>query len=286
MIFDAHTDVLFDIINGNHSFDYHLNEMEYYHGAVLNYYFKGNESYSSFLFVLERIKQFYNNNCDTLIKRHFILGIEGLGPLKYLKDIKTLHDAGIRIVTLTWNDMNKIATGTYQNKLRGLTAFGKKVLKKLKEYNIVLDLSHLNEKSFYDVINSYDGPMIVSHSNIKCLKRDERNLNKNQLKQLLKRRILVGVNSYSNFAGKIIDDFINIIVCLKKYIGIDLICLGLDFDYYLANTIKIGAVKGLQTPKDIPNILKLLKQKGFKEKEIKKIFYENIINFFKSSLIL
>ena len=286
MIFDAHTDVLFDIINGNHSFDYHLNEMEYYHGAVLNYYFKGNESYSSFLFVLERIKQFYNNNCDALIKRHFILGIEGLGPLKYLKDIKTLHDAGIRIVTLTWNDMNKIATGTYQNKLRGLTTFGKKVLKKLKEYNIVLDLSHLNEKSFYDVINSYDGPMIVSHSNIKCLKRDERNLSKNQLKQLLKRRILVGVNSYSNFAGKTIDDFINIIVCLKKYIGIDLICLGLDFDYYLANTIKIGAVKGLQTPKDIPNILKLLKQKGFKEKEIKKIFYENIINFFKSSLIL
>ena len=286
MIFDAHTDVLFDIINGNHSFDYHLNEMEYYHGAVLNYYFKGNESYSSFLFVLERIKQFYNNNCDALIKRHFILGIEGLGPLKYLKDIKTLHDAGIRIVTLTWNDMNKIATGTYQNKLRGLTTFGKKVLKKLKEYNIVLDLSHLNEKSFYDVINSYDGPMIVSHSNIKCLKRDERNLSKNQLKQLLKRRILVGVNSYSNFAGKTIDDFINIIVCLKKYIGIDLICLGLDFDYYLANTIKIGAVKGLQTPKDIPNILKLLKQNGFKEKEIKKIFYENIINFFKSSLIL
>ena len=286
MIFDAHTDVLFDIINGNHSFDYHLNEMEYYHGAVLNYYFKGNESYSSFLFVLERIKQFYNNNCDALIKRHFILGIEGLGPLKYLKDIKTLHDAGIRIVTLTWNDMNKIATGTYQNKLRGLTTFGKKVLKKLKEYNIVLDLSHLNEKSFYDVINSYDGAMIVSHSNIKCLKRDERNLSKNQLKQLLKRRILVGVNSYSNFSGKTIDDFINIIVCLKKYIGIDLICLGLDFDYYLANTIKIGAVKGLQTPKDIPNILKLLKQKGFKEKEIKKIFYENIINFFKSSLIL
>ena len=156
----------------------------------------------------------------------------------------------------------------------------------MKEYNIVLDLSHLNEKSFYDVINSYDGAMIVSHSNIKCLKRDERNLSKNQLKQLLKRRILVGVNSYSNFAGKTIDDFINIIVCLKKYIGIDLICLGLDFDYYLANTIKIGAVKGLQTPKDIPNILKLLKQKGFKEKEIKKIFYENIINFFKSSLIL
>lgn len=286
MIFDTHTDVLFDIINNNHSFSYHLHEMNGYYGAVLNYYFKGNESYDSFLFVLGEIKKFYKSNFNVIKKRNFILGIEGLGPLRSLSDIKLLKDAGIKIVTLTWNDENKIATGTYQNKKRGLTDFGKLLLTELKKENIILDLSHLNVKSFYDVMRFYDGKMIVSHSNVRRLKNNERNLTDNQLRVLKDRNILVGVNAYHKFVGKDINDYIKIINYLKNIIGLDKICLGLDFDYYLSNASSSGSIKGLQKPDNLNNLYDSLIKEKYSREEIKNIFYKNAINFFKSTLIM
>lgn len=286
MIFDTHTDVLFDIINNNHSFSYHLHEMSGYYGAVLNYYFKGNESYDSFLFVLGEIKKFYKSNFNVIKKRNFILGIEGLGPLRSLSDIKLLKDAGIKIVTLTWNDENKIATGTYQNKKRGLTDFGKLLLTELKKENIILDLSHLNVKSFYDVMRFYDGKMIVSHSNVRRLKNNERNLTDNQLRVLKDRKILVGVNAYHKFVGKDINDYIKIINYLKNIIGLDKICLGLDFDYYLSNASSNGSIKGLQKADDLNKLYDSLIKEKYSREEIKNIFYKNAINFFKSTLIM
>lgn len=286
MIFDTHTDVLFDIINNNHSFSCHLHEMSGYYGAVLNYYFKGNESYDSFLFVLGEIKKFYKSNFNVIKKRNFILGIEGLGPLRSLSDIKLLKDAGIKIVTLTWNDENKIATGTYQNKKRGLTDFGKLLLTELKKKNIILDLSHLNVKSFYDVMRFYDGKMIVSHSNVRRLKNNERNLTDNQLRVLKDRNILVGVNAYHKFVGKDINDYIKIINYLKNIIGLDKICLGLDFDYYLSNASSSGSIKGLQKPDNLNNLYDSLIKEKYSREEIKNIFYKNAINFFKSTLIM
>lgn len=286
MIFDTHTDVLFDIINNNHSFSYHLHEMSGYYGAVLNYYFKGNESYDSFLFVLGEIKKFYNSNLKIIKKHNFVLGIEGLGPLNLLSDIKLLKDAGIKIVTLTWNDANKIATGTYQNKKRGLTPFGKLLLSELKKGNIILDLSHLNVKSFYDVMKIYDGKMIVSHSNVRKLKNNERNLTDNQLCILKDKNILVGVNTYHKFVGKDINDYIKIINYLKSMIGLDKICLGLDFDYYLSNVSSSGSIKGLQKPGDLNNLYNSLIKEKYSREEIKNIFYKNAINFFKSTLIM
>jgi len=288
MIFDAHTDVLFDVINENHKFDYHLQEMDQYNGAILNYYFKGNESHNSFLFVLEKIKQFYEQNADILKDRHFILGVEGLGPLRELNDINYLLKAHIKIVTLTWNDANLLATGTYTNKERGLTDFGKQVLDALFLNNVIVDLSHLNYKSFWDVINYYQGLMIVSHSNVWALKQDERNLDDAQLEIIKKKKLLVGVNSYKKFVGQQEDlnSFGRIIDYLKAKIGIDHICLGLDFDYYLPSTTRTDSIKGLQFPHDLNNLKKWLICHNYNEEDIQKIFYKNIELWFKSSLIL
>ncbi|MCH5172374.1 MAG: dipeptidase [Erysipelotrichales bacterium] len=288
MIFDIHTDVLFDIINNNHTLDYHLSEMSNYKGAVLNYYFKGNESYDSFLFVLKKIKQFYKDNFMILKERNFILGIEGLGPLRKLSDLCLLEEAGIRIITLTWNDENLLATGTYTNKKRGLTQFGKDFLDRLSSSKIVLDLSHLNNKSFKDVLKYYKGHIIVSHSNVKTLCKNERNLTDYQLSLIKSKKILVGVNSYKKFVGNNndLDSFIDIIDYLYKTIGIDQIGLGLDFDYYLKSTTKTDAVNGLQQPADLVNLKRKLIERGYSKDDIEKVFYKNIILYFKSTLIL
>lgn len=288
MIFDCHTDVLFDVINNNHSFEYHCLEMRNYKGAFLNYYFKGNESHDSFLFVLQKIKEFYKTNFNILKNKNYILGIEGLGPLQDISDINLVFEAGIKIITLTWNDMNSLATGTYTNKERGLTNKGITVLKELENKNIILDLSHLNRKSFADALKIYQGPLIVSHSNVYSLCKNERNLTDKQLKLLKTRNVLVGVNAYKNFVGqnRNLESFVNIIDYLKDKIGIKKICLGLDFDYYLSTTICSDSIKGLQEPKDLSNLYEELKKRKYSESDIQDIFYQNIINFLKSSLIM
>ncbi|MCH5180647.1 MAG: membrane dipeptidase [Erysipelotrichales bacterium] len=288
MIFDTHTDVLFDIINNHHNLDYHLKEMSNYKGAVLNYYFKGNESYDSFLFVLKKIKEFYRKNFKILEKHNFVLGVEGLGPLKKLSDLDLLLDSGIKVVTLTWNDKNLLATGTYTNKKRGLTDFGRCFLDKLISTNIILDLSHLNNKSFKDIIKYYKGNVIVSHSNVKTLCNNERNLSDYQLSLIKSKNILVGVNSYKNFVGqkKNLDSFINVIDYLYEKVGINHICLGLDFDYYLPSTINSDSIDGLQYPRDLINLKNKLLEKGYSIVDIEKLFFKNAILYFKSTLIL
>lgn len=288
MIFDCHTDVLFDVINNNHSFEYHCLEMRNYKGAFLNYYFKGNESHDSFLFILQKIKEFYKTNFNILKNKNYILGIEGLGPLQDISDINLVFEAGIKIVTLTWNDMNSLATGTYTNKKRGLTNKGITFLKELENKNIILDLSHLNRKSVYDVLKIYQGPLIVSHSNVYVLCKNERNLTDKQLKLLKSKNVLVGVNTYKNFVGQNmnLESFVNIIDYLKDKIGIKNICLGLDFDYYLSTTTYSTSIKGLQSPKDLSNLYEELKKRKYSKSDIQDIFYQNIINFLKSSLIM
>lgn len=288
MIFDAHTDVLFDVINNHHTFTYHLKEMNGYQGAILNYYFKGNESYSSFLFVLDKIKKFYEDNKNLLERKNMLLGIEGLGAVKSVQDLKSLIETGIKSVTLTWNDNNKFAMGTYCGNQSGLTSEGKKVLDYLFDKQILVDLSHLSEKSFWDVINYYQGAMIVSHSNVKKLQNDERNLSDEQLRIIKDKNILVGVNSYAKFVGQKenLESLVNIIDYLKEKIGINLICLGLDFDYYLNSTKTSGAIEGLKSSADLDKLKNLLKIHGYKEYEIRKIFYGNILYFLKKTKIL
>ncbi len=288
MIFDMHTDVLYDIITKNHSLQYHINEMKNYKGAVLNYYFKGNESYDSFLFVLSEIKKFYQFNKKILRKHNFILGIEGLGPLRSIEDLNYLLSAGIKVITLTWNDENLLATGTYTNKKRGLTTFGEEFINKLSKTKIILDLSHLNNKSFKDILKVYQGRMIVSHANVKTLCNNERNLSDYQLKMIKKKKILVGVNSYAKFVGqnKNIDSFVNIINYLRQKLGIDYICLGLDFDYYLESTKITGAINGLESPNKLICLRNKLLEDGYTNSDIKKLFYYNALSYFKSTLIL
>ena len=69
-------------------------------------------------------------------------------------------------------------------------------------------------------------------------------------------------------------------------IGLDKICLGLDFDYYLSNVSSSGSIKGLQKADDLNNLCNSLLKEKYSLEEIENIFYKNAINFFKSTLIM
>ena len=89
---------------------------------------------------------------------------------------------GIRHASLTWNEENHLATGVKGNPERGLTDLGKQFIKYMNEHDMILDVSHLNEKSFYDVLNEKPKHLIASHSNALNLSNHPRNLTDEQLK--------------------------------------------------------------------------------------------------------
>ena len=93
-----------------------------------------------------------------------ILSVEGGAALGGTIDgLYHLYDRGVRILTLTWNAPNEIASGAFSD--GGLTEFGKEVIKKCEKLKMIIDVSHLNRQSFFDVAENTERPFIASHSN-------------------------------------------------------------------------------------------------------------------------
>src|SRR5699024_6949159 len=95
-----------------------------------------------------------------------ILGLEGLSSIgNEFQKLYSLYQFGFRHVSLTWNEENPLATGVAGSINRGLSHEGKEAVKLINKLGMILDVSHLNEKSFWDVYNTSDKPFIASHSN-------------------------------------------------------------------------------------------------------------------------
>ena len=109
---------------------------------------------------------------------------------------------GIRHAMLTWNEANHLATGIKGNPEYGITSLGKKFIKFMNEHNMIVDVSHLNEKSFYDVLNEKPKILIASHSNAYALSNHPRNLKDDQLIALRDAGGMIGVVAARNFVSR------------------------------------------------------------------------------------
>src|SRR5699024_939095 len=112
-----------------------------------------------------------------------LLGLEGLSGIGEDVDlIYSLYHLGFRLMSLTWNEQNHLATGAGGDINRGLTDLGKKAIKIINELGIILDVSHANDKSFWDIANTASKPFIASHSNSRAICNVPRNLTDEQIK--------------------------------------------------------------------------------------------------------
>ena len=157
---------------------------------------------------------------------------------------------------------------------------GKKAVKKMQDKGMIVDVSHLNDKSFFDVINITSAPIIASHSNSRVLCGSLRNLTDEQLKAIRDTNGVVGLNSYKGFIDEnedkqTIERAADHIKYIADKIGIDHIGLGFDYNEYFEDEITPPSVKGLENaPKSYDIIIKL-KEAGFNNEEIEKIEYKN-----------
>ena len=208
------------------------------------------------------------------------MSIEGGEGIYSLAHLRNFYRLGVRIIALTWNFSNHIASGALEtDETRGLTEFGKLVVAEMNRLGIFADVSHLNDKSFYDVAEYSNKPIIASHSNARAVCRSkavcpvERNLTDDQFEIIKKSGGCVGINfcpDFLNESGKAdIEDIIRHIEHFMSLGGEDNVGIGADFDGIDSTPDGINGVE------DIYKIFDRLLQKGYTENQIEKISHKN-----------
>ena len=180
----------------------------------------------------------YNNIEDALSQGKIaaMLSIEGGEALQGdLGALRNFYRLGVRSICLTWNYRNEIADGVKDGETGGgLTPFGRKLIAEMNKLGMLVDLSHISEKGFWDVMETTLKPVIVSHSNARIICSHPRNLHNEQILAVAKNGGVIGINLYPEFLnneGKAtLKDIINHIEHIISLIGPDHIGLGADFD--------------------------------------------------------
>ena len=194
--------------------------------------------------------------------------------------VKLLADQGVRCITLVWNGENEIGSGhTTQH---GLSDFGKAVVPELEKQGILIDVSHLNDPGFEDLMSVVKKPFVATHSNARSICAHKRNLTDDMIREMVKRDCLIGLNYFVKFLEN--DGNVESLDQLMKHIehffalGAEKnLALGSDFD---------GAVlpECLSTPAKAAGIYGYLLERGMSREQAEGIMFRNAQEFLKKNL--
>lgn len=204
--------------------------------------------------------------------------------------LRNFYRLGVRMMTLTWNYENELGfpNEIIGNKLvcdRGLKNKGFEFIEEMEKLGIIIDVSHLSDAGFYDILNNTKKPFVASHSNSRSICGHRRNMTDDMIKKLADRGGVMGLNFYSNFLNdnttfnnmSKIDDMINHVKHIKKIGGIEVIGLGSDFD-------GIDCKVEIEDASKMQILAEKMKKEGFTENEVERIFYKNVLNLFREIL--
>ena len=114
-----------------------------------------------------------------------------------LDRVKALARDGVRMLTLTWNGENELGSGNVTD--HGLSPFGREAVRELERKGIIIDVSHLNDRGFADLLEVAQKSFAASHSNARAVCGHRRNLTDGQIAEMVRRGCLIGLNYYSAF---------------------------------------------------------------------------------------
>lgn len=206
-----------------------------------------------------------------------ILTVEGGRVLGgKIERLQELYNDGVRMMTLTWNGENEIGKGSTDQKF-GLKPFGIDVIKEMERIGMTIDVSHLSDAGFKDVLKNVDCAIAASHSNIRSVCEHRRNLPDEYFKEIVRRKGIVGINFYKAFLNNIEEEasLSDIVKHIEKMLllgGENTVCMGSDYD-------GCDVVNGIKKMIDIPNLYNLV-EKEFGEELTEKIFWKNAYGFF------
>ena len=224
----------------------------------------------------KQIEKLLNEN-----KKVALLSLEGADALEGdLGKLRIFHKLGVRAVGLTWNFSNEAADGILEKRGAGLTEFGYQLIKELNKLGMMIDLSHISVRGFWDVLETSESPVMASHSNSKYICNHPRNLADDQIKAIIKTGGIIGVTYVKQFVADkknpSIEDLVLHIEHIAELGGINNIGLGSDFDGGLL-------IKELNNPALLDNLINLLGKK-FNDRDVEAILGGNWLRHFRRIL--
>ena len=212
-----------------------------------------------------------------------VLHVEGAEPIgPELDELEVLHAAGMRSLGLVWSRPNQFATGVpfafpgSPDQGPGLTDAGRTLVRACGELRVLVDLSHLNARGFWDVAALSDAPLVASHCGAHALCPSPRNLTDDQLRAIGESGGLVGINFHVGFLRHDgADDADTPVALIARHAahvadvaGVGAVALGSDFDG-ATMPAALGDVTGL------PQVLETLRATGFSDADVERIAWGN-----------
>ncbi|MHC4779861.1 MAG: dipeptidase [Planctomycetota bacterium] len=217
----------------------------------------------------------------------FALLLEGADPIREVDDLEDFRSRGVRLVGLTWNHANRYAGGVSSE--IGLTAAGVHLLEAMSDLAMVLDVSHLNERSFWDCMERWGGPVTASHSNARAVAGHPRNLTDDQIRALSEKGGVIGLNFHRGFLvdkaqGKrraTMEDLMRHASHISEIGGEACLGLGTDFDGGFGPD---QAVEGCARASELRSLDGGLASAGFTDSGIEAILSGNWLRVLEPSL--
>lgn len=198
-----------------------------------------------------------------------------------LSRLDALYQKGVRILTLTWNFENCLGypNAGLQYQHQGLKPFGLEALERMEELGIVVDVSHLSDGGFADVLHHSKRPFLATHSNARSICGHERNLTDEMIRQLAEKGGVTGLNLCGAFLQDNGQSTIDAMLRQMRHIldvgGAEVLCLGTDFD----GVEDLLEIQGCQ---DLGKLVDAMEHSGFTASEIEAVCYQNAERFLKN----
>jgi membrane dipeptidase len=232
-----------------------------------------------------------------------MLSLEGVEVLGSDPDlIEHFWQLGVRMVGLTWNARNAFADGLGVEDDRGLTALGGALVDRLVELGAMLDLTHASPRTFDDVLDRVpaSATILVSHAGCRGAHDHPRNLSDDQLRAIAEREGVLGIMCLPLTVGsESLEQVVDHVDYIVELVGIEHVGLGADFirqvnratggEPIVGGLLPPGmasdaAIEGLEGPEGYPNLVDVLRRRGYDSDALEAILSGNFLRLFRRGL--
>ena len=236
-----------------------------------------------------------------------VFGWQNASPIESELDrLELFHSLGVRIIQITYNERNLLGNGCYERTDDGLSNFGLDAIKEMNRLGILIDLSHVGDRTTIDAIESSEQPVACTHANARSFFDHVRNKTDDALRLIAERGGVIGANAFPPFLRQgfesTLRDYVDAIDDLVERVGVDHVGIGTDytqdqpkafFDWFFSQQgTKYQArpipypdpllhPTGMETPDKFSNIWRELTRRGYTEADVAKILGGNWLRLFK-----
>jgi microsomal dipeptidase-like Zn-dependent dipeptidase len=162
-----------------------------------------------------------------------LLGFQNSSMLQgRVRYVQVFAELGVRVVQLTYNNQNDVGSSCYEPTDSGLTRFGREVVEELNRNHVLVDLSHVGERTSFDAIEASEGPVAITHANARSVYDHRRNKSDELIRALAARGGVIGCALYPNLVGvhfsETVDRFSELVARTCDIAGTEHVGIGSD----------------------------------------------------------